>query len=240
MKGGREEMKSLLVILCCVVAFQGTVKAEEITTEAPARTPFRMELKQVHRIEIRGIRPNSWAILRIAGKDRLCFIDLKCEVFEHQMESLTGACPKDVWVENGELWVRSEGRTYKYAPQGRLARTVGIAPITRQWCGPLGVTYVTLPEFVQGNVVIEDTQWVEVTTHVVNPTPVPRSETLPQPADAKTSAGEEIPLPPTLIVPPSTEPTLEPAPASKAPKATKESLNEEKTREPKGRRPKIA
>jgi len=219
------------------MAFVGKVKAEEYYTEAPARTHFWMEFKNVHRIQIKGIRPNSWAILKIAGKERLCFIDLKCEVFEYAMDSREGACPSDLWVKNGELWVRSEGRTYKYAPQGRWARTLGIAPITRQWCGPLGTAYVTLPEFVHADVVVEDTQWVEVTTYVVNPTPVPQSEPLPQPAETTQSGGEEI-RPPTLIVPPSPAP-VEPAPQSKA-RGKKESLNEEKIPEPKGRRPKIA
>lgn len=174
--------------------------------EVPARTAFRVEPCALHQIPTEGIRKNSWAFLDIRGKHRLCLIDLNGRCFEHWFISANGKVPANVTVEDGHLFVRCDGRTFKYAPHGRLVSAWGVAPVTHQWCGPLGTAWVTVPGVVPTPVVTDDGQWVEVlATTVAAPTPAPpakKPEPQPTPVDEQ-ELREEIPVPPALVVPPA-------------------------------------
>jgi len=225
------------------MVFTGVVKAEEVHTEAPARTRFWVQPVRLHQINAEGIPRNSWFWLEDGGTKRLCLVDLGGRVYEHQLNALNGRCPTDVQIQAGQLFVRTGGRTFKYAPHGRLVSAVGIAPVTREWRGPFGgSSWVTLPEFVQTPVVTDDGQWVEVITHFVAEPPqvVPPKKASPTPVEE-----ESIPMP-TPITPPVLNPPTgkieEEVDQPVRLKGTIEPLDEEKPSAPKKKvsRPRIA
>lgn len=156
-------MRRVLISAALVFLMTAAVVAvgEELF-ERPANPPFSVAAVQVHRNAPEGLPRNGWSWFTLRGKTRLVFVDLRGQVVEHAMFSRFEDYLVTPRVEGGNLFVEAYGRTYRFAPNGRVENrsVLGIVPKTID--GPLGTAKLYLPAIVNSPRYVETTQWVEV------------------------------------------------------------------------------
>lgn len=169
----------VLMALAAIMASTGFASAHDEMYGRPARPPFSMVAVRVHHITSEGLARNSWAWIELNGKVRLAFVDLRGQVIEHAVSARHACCVPTVRVEGGSLFVESAGKTYKFAPNGRVENRAALGIVSKTIDGPLGTAKLYLPAIVNSPQYVETTQWVEV-LHVPRPAvpqeqpPVPR------------------------------------------------------------------
>lgn len=162
----------LFLCLFCV----GIEFSQAQNVEVQAEPPFRMEAFRNLGLSYGGPH-NCWAVVNVGGGPRVAYIDFSGQLIEHRLVSWDTTSPAELSVSEGQVFVRYQGWTFRFAQQFRYEQRLVVAPVTRYHQGLVLQWPHTQPELLSVPVLVSGPQWVEV----VSPAAPSAIEILPTP-----------------------------------------------------------